>query len=228
MDRKILLIEDDRDLASFVQTGFEDEGISVTHASTGKQAEKWIENGAWDLIVLDLMLPDTKGETLLSRIRMVNGSQPVLVLTARGRIEDKVALFDLGCDDYLTKPFAFKELLARANALFRRNRHMEAEDKAYEGLTLDLTHSVAMRNNREVKLTPTEINLLRVFLQSPEQIFTRNEMMGAVWGQHSPLSHDTNFLHVHLHNLKKKLGELGCKEWIKTVRNRGFTLNAEQ
>lgn len=218
---KILVVEDEKDLAEPLCEGLREEGYEVDWAPSGEKArQKFIDH--WDLIILDLMLPDLSGENLLFYLRQEPDSPPVLILTARGAIEDKLSLFRQGCDDYLTKPYLFEELLARVRALLRRSSRLQAECVEYEGAVLDPASLVLHTSRSQTQLTPKEASLLKVFFSSPGKVISRKEILERVWGlREEP---NTNFIGVHLFNLRKKLSEVQLDSWLQTIRHSGFVL----
>lgn len=220
--KKLLIIEDSRELSSLLQRGLAEEGYLVEVAASGAVAFRRLEE-YWDLVILDLMLPDVSGEVILEFIHRELDSPRVLVLTARDHIADKVSLFEKGCDDYLTKPFDFNELLGRVRALLRRSTRPRPDNLEYEGLTLDpLTNRVSVGSS-EIALTPKEFAILRQLVKQPGQIISRKELLCSVWGLTGEQS--TNFFEVHLANLRKKLGRIDREKWLHTVRATGVSLS---
>lgn len=220
--RKILLVEDEKDIADPVLRGLAEEGFEVGWAGDGVTARRQLEKH-WDLVLLDLMLPDMGGEALLAYLKQRPNCPPVLILTAKGQLADKLALFRQGCDDYLTKPYVFEELLERVRALLRRAPRMTTGLCAYGDLTLDpATHRLSSGND-SVELTPKEASICRLLLSSPGQIVSRQEILHSVWGlTEEPPS---NVIGIHIFNLRKKLAQLGHEEWFQTVRSSGFTIH---
>lgn len=218
---KILVVEDTKDLADVVRRGLEEEGYELDIANTAEVAFRKLQQ-PWDLVLLDLMLPDASGEELLNFIVQEPNGPRVLVLTARSQVEDKIALFRQGCDDYLTKPFVFAELLGRVKALLRRAPRPLAKHMEYEGLALDPERHVLAGGGMEVTLTPKELAIFRLLMNEPGRIVSRKELLRSVWG----LTHEqrTNFIEVHLTNLRRKLAQLDRQDWLHTVRASGVTL----
>lgn len=218
---KILIVEDTKALADVVQRGLNEAGYEAHVACTGEVAFRRLGE-AWDLVILDLMLPDVSGEEILSFINQDPDGPRVLILTARSRMDDKIALFRQGCDDYLTKPFVFDELLGRVKALLRRASHPIADHIEYEGLSLDAERHVLMERGVEVTLTPKEFAICRLLMSEPGRLVSRKELLRSVWG----LTHEqrTNFVEVHLANLRKKLAQIDRQDWLHTVRATGVTL----
>ena len=219
---RILVVEDAANVADLLRRGLTEEGFEVTVAASGEEALRHADQ-SWGLVVLDLMLPDLPGENVLDYFAHRLDRPPVLVLTARDQLEDKVALFQRGCDDYLTKPFAFEELLLRVQALLRRAPRVEPEACRYEDMALEsATHKLRV-GDRQIPLTPKEFAICRLLMREPGRVVSRRELLHGVWG----LAHEprTNFIEVHLTNLRKKLGQADRAEWLRTIRASGFVLN---
>jgi DNA-binding response OmpR family regulator len=221
MSQKLLIVEDEADLAEPMRVGLADEGYHVEIALTGQAAMRRLED-YWDLIILDLMLPDMPGESILNYLKQQPDYPAILILTARGTLQDKLSLFRQGCDDYLTKPFIFEELVERVRALLRRSQRVNAPQCSYEDISLDPTSFRLTAGDEQVILTPKETSILRLLMTPPERIVSRKEILHGVWGlKEEP---ETNFIGVHLFKLRKKLAEVSREEWLKTVRNAGFML----
>lgn len=219
---RIFIIDDAVDVCDFLRRGLSEEGFAVEVAHSGGVALRRADE-PWDLIILDLMLPEVQGETILDYLGQKRNHPPVLVLTARDQLEDKVALFRLGCDDYLTKPFAFEELLERVKAILRRAPTPLSETYIFEDMTLDSgTHKLQI-GPEKVVLTPKEFAICRALMSQPGQVISRKQLLHSVWG----LTHEpkTNFIEVHLANLRRKLAPLGRGPWFQTVRSSGFVLS---
>lgn len=216
---KILIVEDDSLLQKGLYDAITSNGYVCEVASSGKQAEDLIEFAQFSLIILDLGLPDCDGLELLTRWRKKNIDIPVLILTARDTIEDRVEGLDLGADDYLIKPFALTELLARIRALIRRNQGTADNIVNYGPISIDIKLQKATLNNQEVILTPKEFILLsRLMLKAGEKVH-RSLLQNDLYDWQSDPS--SNVLEVYIHALRNKLG----KDLIKTVRGYGYQLN---
>lgn len=216
---KILIVEDDSLLQKGLYGAITSNGYVCEVASNGKQAEDLIEFAQFSLIILDLGLPDCDGLELLTRWRKKNIDIPVLILTARDTIEDRVEGLDLGADDYLIKPFALTELLARIRALIRRNQGTADNIVNYGPISIDIKLQKATLNNQEVILTPKEFILLsRLMLKAGEKVH-RSLLQNDLYDWQSDPS--SNVLEVYIHALRNKLG----KDLIKTVRGYGYQLN---
>lgn len=216
---KILIVEDDSLLQKGLFDGITSNGYVCELASNGKQAEEHLQFGQFSLIILDLGLPDCDGLDLLTRWRKNQIDTPVLILTARDTIEDKVEGLDLGADDYLIKPFALTELLARIRALIRRNQGTAYNHISYGAITIDIKQKNVMLNQQEVILTPKEfIVLSRLMLKAGEKVH-RDLLQNDLYDWQSDPS--SNVLEVYIHGLRNKLG----KNFIKTVRGYGYQLS---
>lgn len=219
---RILLVEDEPKVASFVRRGLIAERYAVDSASDGREGLELAEAFSYDLIVLDLMLPGLDGREVLQRIRRRNTCVPVLVLTARDAIEDKVRLFDAGADDYLTKPFAFAELLVRTKALLRRGPVNRSSTLTIRDLELDRLTQQVRRAGRRIELTAKEYGLLEYMMLNPDRVLSRNMIIEHVWDQ----SFDgiTNIVDVYVRHLRSKIDDGHELKLIRTVRGAGYIM----
>lgn len=219
---RLLVVEDEKKVASFIKKGLEEEHYAVDIAEDGEMGLYMAEANDYDLIVLDLMIPKIDGWELLRRIRASQNNVPILILTARDSVEDRVRGLDGGCDDYLTKPFAFAELLARIRALLRRER-LEKEPLLKVGdLTLSpVTHKV-MRKGKEIELTSKEYALLEYFMRNPDRILTRAMIAEHVWDYH--FDSMTNVIDVYVNYLRKKIDKDFEPKLIHTIRGVGYMM----
>ena len=221
----VLVIEDEVRVADFIQSGLKSEGWTVTVASDGESGLDLIEQDGFDIVVLDLMLPGMSGQDVCRRMRACNNMTPVLMLTALGKLDERVAGLRLGADDYLAKPFDFDELLARIEALVRRSRAFGAIDEDTHVLTLgpirfDLQSLEVYCGEERVDLTSKEREILKLFLANPRKVFSRERILNAVWGANAdPLN---NVVDVYVGRLRRKLGPAG--DAIETVRGAGYRL----
>ena len=223
----ILIVEDERAIASFLRRGLSYEGYRVSLADTGTSALDVARDERPDLVVLDIMLPgDLDGLEVCRRLRAAGDGFPVLMLTARDEISDRVAGLDAGADDYLVKPFAFEELLARIRALMRRPERREEVPEPtvfqFDDLALDTTTRFAFRGDRRIELTTREYDLLLLFLRHPNQVLTRDVIMERVWGYDFP--GESNVLEVYISNLRRRLEADGEPRLLQTVRGAGYAL----
>ena len=219
---RILVVEDERGIADLIEKGLAAEGYSVRCARDGEQGEALALSGDFDLVLLDLMLPAKSGQDLMRSIRATRPELPVIMLTARSTIEDKVEGLDLGADDYVTKPFAFDELLARVRAQLRRPSQHDPTRLRTGDLELDLRTREVRRDGREIALTAREFELLAYLMRHPGQVLSRSQILNAVWGyDHDP---GTNVLEVYVGYLRRKLGDDSSPAPIETLRSAGYRL----
>jgi two-component system copper resistance phosphate regulon response regulator CusR len=216
-----LIIEDERDFAEFIISGLTEEGFSVQHASDGDQGLEMLKGSPWDLVLLDWSLPGQDGLTLLRAFREFGGEAPVIFLTARDQVDDRVKGLDSGADDYLCKPFAFAELLARARALVRRRERPSGSTLSHGDVSIDLIAQRAQRAGRALDLTAKEQALLSFFLRHPGQILTRERIYEHVWD--GDFDTTSNTLDVHLKELRRKLEVLGPR-LLHNRRGQGYFL----
>ncbi|MCU7498434.1 MAG: response regulator transcription factor [Ignavibacteria bacterium] len=219
---KVLLVEDEKKVASFIRKGLEEEYYTVDTAFDGRQGRELALSQEYDLIILDIMLPYINGIMLLEEIRRSRISTPVLLLTARQSVENKVEGLDAGADDYLTKPFAFEELLARIRALLRRKETEKSLSLKAGDLTLDLqTHSVK-RNGVEISLTPKEYAVLEFLLRNKNKVISRTRLSEHVYDYH--FDTDTNVIDVYINKLRNKIDKDFEKQLLYTIRGVGYSI----
>jgi DNA-binding response OmpR family regulator len=219
---RLLVVEDEKSLARHLVRGLREESYSVDLASTGAEANRLVVEAEYDLVILDLMLPDASGLDLLNTWRRDGLEAPVLVLTARDAVEDKVHGLDAGADDYLTKPFAFEELLARTRSLLRRRLPPQPDTLEQYGVALDRAQHLAWRNGRKLDLTPREFALLEFFLHHPGVVLDRERIADSVWDRGYEAR--TNVIEVILARLRRKLEAEGEPRLIQTVIGAGYAL----
>jgi heavy metal response regulator len=220
---RILVVEDEKKVANFIKKGLEEEHYAVDTAYDGEGGLYLAEVNEYDLIVLDLMIPKIDGLEILRRIRASKNSVPVLVLTAKDSVEDIVKGLDSGCDDYLTKPFAFMEFLARVRALLRREKIDKEPLLKIADLTLSpITHKVT-RKGKEIELTSKEYALLEYFMRSPDRVLTRTMISEHVWDCH--FDSMTNVVDVYVNYLRKKIDKDFEPKLIHTIRGIGYMMN---
>ncbi|WP_040226727.1 response regulator transcription factor [Bhargavaea cecembensis] len=230
MAERILIVEDEENIARVLQLELEFEGYEAGVAHAGDEGLIRFREGGWDLVLLDLMLPGLSGLDVLRRIRATDPAAPVILLTAKNDVEDKVAGLDLGANDYVTKPFEIEELLARIRAVLRTAKALSGNGAAaggngqpdhvhsFGGVTLDEHTREVMRDGREIELTPREFDLLLHFLKYPNQVFERAQLLDAVWG--FDYYGDTNVVDVYVRYVRKKIGD----GLIHTVRGVGYVM----
>jgi heavy metal response regulator len=223
---RILVVEDERKVASFIRQGLEEEGHAVEVADDGEAAlELILDDRPYDLVVLDVMLPRRDGFKVLKALREQGIQSPVLLLTARDTVRDKVMGLDLGADDYLTKPFAFEEFLARVRALLRRGATAPAPVLRVADLTLDPSTREVVRGGRRITLTAREYALLEYFLRNVGRVLTRPMIAEHVWGL--DFDTETNIIDVYVGYLRRKLDTEGEQPLLHTVRSVGYALKTE-
>ena len=221
---RILIIEDEPKVSDLVKRGLVAERYAVDAVADGREGLEFAEAYSYDLIILDLMLPGLTGPEVLQRIRRTNTFIPVLALTARDSIDDKVHLFELGVDDYLTKPFAFAELLVRVKALLRRGPVNRSSTLRIGDLELDRLTQQVKRAGKRVDLTAKEYSLLEYLMQNAERVLSRNMIIEHVWDQ----SFDgiTNIVDVYVRHLRSKVDDGYKPKMIHTVRGTGYVIRA--
>jgi DNA-binding response OmpR family regulator len=221
---EILVVEDEAGIADFLARGLESEGFGVTLAEDGIAGERLALDAAVDLVILDRMLPGRDGLEVLGAIRRSRPSLPVIMLTAKAAVADRVEGLDLGATDYLTKPFAFEELLARIRARLRDSRDGQETRIEASGIGLDLLSREATREGSAVKLPEREADLLAYLIRHADRVCTYEEILAAVWGyDHDP---GTNVVQVYVGYLRRKLDRPGSPVPIETVRSVGYRLRA--
>ncbi|MEE8502976.1 MAG: response regulator transcription factor [candidate division NC10 bacterium] len=222
---RLLVVEDEKKVARFVKKGLEEEGYAVDVAPDGEEGLGMALDGVHDLIILDIHLPRMDGLGVLQELRKKKVTTPVLLLTVRATIEDKVLGLDAGADDYLTKPFAFQELLARVRALLRRRADAEAPVLQVGDLTLDPARRLASRGGEKIDLTPKEFALLAYFMRNSGRVLTRTMISEHVWDYDFDTM--TNVIDVYVNYLRKKIDAGREPKLIHTVRGAGYVLKAE-
>ncbi len=222
---KILVVEDEKKVSSFIKRGLEEEKYEVETAGDGEEALKMLSEGSFDLVVLDVMLPKKDGLSVAREMRAGRISTPILMLTAKDTVEDIVAGLESGSDDYLTKPFAFTELLARVRALLRRSEMDRGAEIRFSDLRIDpVTHKV-WRGDKEIDLTAKEYGLLEYFMRNPNQVLTRTMIAEHVWDY--TFDSFTNIIDVYVNYLRKKVDRDSDRKLIHTVRGVGYILKEE-
>lgn len=230
MRSRILIVDDDDKIISMLRRGLAFEGYEVVTASNGEQGLNKMMESEPDMVILDVMMPRVDGWEVCRRIREAGSSVPVLMLTAKDDIKDRVKGLDNGADDYLVKPFALEELLARVRALLRR-KSSETESETvsrqviYEDLVLDLDMRQVIRDGHTIELTTKEFELLHLFMLNPKRVLTRDTIMEKIWGY--DFSGESNVLEVYVAMLRQKTEEFGGKRIIQTVRGAGYVLRGE-
>lgn len=220
---RILVAEDDKAIASALLAGLSEQGYAVDIVEDGEQAIDFAELTRYDQIILDVMLPVRQGTDVCRTLRKRGLTTPILMLTARDTVEDRVEGLDSGADDYLVKPFAFSELLARLRALARRPSQLTGRKLRLGDLELDSVTRLVTRGGRQIQLTSKEYALLEYFLRHANQVLTRSQIVENVWNY--DYSHATNVIDVHIRNLRRKLDDPSGTSLIQTVRGAGYQMS---
>ena len=223
---RILVVEDERTLAGFIKQGLRAEGHAVTVCHTGEEGEAAALTGDYALVLLDLMLPGKSGLAVLDSIRARLPDLPVIVLTARAAVEQKVEGLDRGANDYITKPFSFEELLARVRTQLRSPGQRESSVLEASDIHMDLRTRRVERNGHEVELTAREFELLAYLMRHPDQVLSREQMLNAVWG--FDFDPGTKVLEVYVGYLRRKLADGSGVDPIETVRGVGYRLRVRR
>lgn len=219
---RILVVEDEKKIATFVQRGLKECGFVVDLAHRGDEALDIILDHQFDAVVLDIMLPGRDGLSILRVLRERGNCVPVLILTARGEISEKVEGLDLGADDYLAKPFSIEELAARVRALIRRNSGETLIRYRVNDLTLDLATRAVRRGSRRIDLTAREFSVLECLMRSPGRVFTRTQLCQHVWEYH--FDPESNLVDVYIQRLRRKVDDGEPIKLIQTVRGAGYRI----
>lgn len=224
MSCRILVVEDEIGIAEFVVRGLTEEGYQVERAGDGRLGLAMFSSGEWDLAILDWWLPGMEGIDVLREIRRRDRTTPVLFLTARDEVAQRVEALDAGADDYLCKPFDFEEFLARVRALLRRHGQRDSLTLEYADVKADLAAQRATRGGAPLDLTAKEFSLLCLFLRHPGTVLSRTRIVDAVWGERYEGA--SNTIEVHIKELRRKMEAYGPR-LIRTLRGRGYLLEAE-
>jgi heavy metal response regulator len=219
---RILVVEDEDAIASFIRQGLEEAGYAVDLAADGAEALHWAAIAGYDVVILDVMLPEIDGLNVCAELRRRGLRTPVLMLTARDAVEDRVAGLDSGADDYLIKPFAFAELLARIRALVRREPLLLGTQLQVADLTLDTLSREVRRAGQPIMLTSKEYSLLEFLMRHPNQTLTRAMIAENVWNY--DFDNLTNLIDVHIYGLRRKLDDAYEPKLLHTVRGVGYRL----
>ena len=219
---RILVVEDEKKIAGFIQRGLKECGFVVDVVHRGDEALEIILDNHFDAVVLDIMLPGRDGLSILRILRQRANSVPVLILTARGEISEKVEGLDLGADDYLAKPFFIDELTARVRALTRRTSGENLVRYRVQDLILDLATRVARRGARRIDLTTREFSLLECLMRAPGRVFTRIQLCQHVWEYH--FDPESNLVDVYINRLRRKIDDGETAKLIQTVRGAGYRI----
>lgn len=220
---RVLLVEDDEKIAGFIEKGLKSSGFAVDHALTGDQGFDMALDAPYDTLIIDIMLPGMDGFTLIKKLRSQGKNTPIIVLSARGRVGDRVKGLESGADDYLTKPFSFSELLARVQALIRRaGNQTEPICLSYEDLSVDIVKRQVIRGEELIELQPLEFSLLEYLLRNKERVVSKTMIMEHVWDYNfDPM---TNVVEARICRLRDKIDKGFERKLIHTVRGAGYVL----
>jgi DNA-binding response OmpR family regulator len=222
----VLIVEDEKGLALEVDEFLSHEGFTVEHARTKRSAEEKIFVNNYDFILLDLGLPDGDGFDLLKMLKGLDKrDDAVIILTARGAVDDRVLGLEQGADDYLAKPFSLSELLARIHAITRRKHRLESNDIDIKGLKINIQNRTVTFNDERINLTKKEFEILNYLVLNKNRVISRTNLTEHVWGDVLEINSDSNFVDVHVKNLRKKLSQFILIDWFETVRSIGYRIN---
>ncbi len=226
MAANIFIVEDEKPIITLLQYNLEKEGYKVNFSETGEEAIQSIKKNVPDLVILDWMLPDFSGIEVCKQIKKINKLKniPVLMLTAKSEEEDKVRGFESGVDDYVTKPFSYKEILLRVKSLLKRTKPALVEDiSIFHDLKVDRITKRIFRRDKEIKVGPTEFRLLDFLIKSPKRVYSREQLLNNIWG--NEINVEARTVDVHIRRLRKAINIEGLPELIRTVRSSGYSLD---
>ncbi len=226
MGANIFIVEDEKPIITLLQYNLQKEGYKVNFAETGEEGIQSIKKNVPDLVILDWMLPDFSGIEVCKQIKKINKLKniPVLMLTAKSEEEDKVRGFESGVDDYVTKPFSYKEILLRVKSLLKRTKPTLVEDISFfHDLKVDRITKRIFRVDKEIKVGPTEFRLLDFLIKSPKRVYSREQLLNNIWG--NEINVEARTVDVHIRRLRKAINIEGLPELIRTVRSSGYSLD---
>lgn len=222
----VLIVEDERSLSHEIEIYLTKQNFNCDVAFTGKSAADKIHTNSYDFILLDLGLPDIDGLELLKDAKKANSEASFIILTARGEVEDKVTGLDLGADDYISKPFALAELQSRMQAILRRKHGLKNNTMTIHEFVMDIQNRTVTCNGQSINLTKKEFDLLHYLGLHRNRVLTRMQLTEHIWGDVLEDDYESNYIDVHVKNLRKKLASHGSIEWFETVRGIGYRMNA--
>ena len=221
--KKILIIEDESSISDFVKLELEYEGYQVSIKEDGREALKEALENDYDLIILDIMLPSMNGFEICRRLKREKNT-PIIMLSAKDSVTDKVNGLQIGADDYIPKPFAIEELLARINAIFRRVDSLDNHIVKFKDLVINRNSRTVSRNDKEINLTNKEYELLMILIDNKDKVVTRDELLEKIWGyEYEP---ETNVTDVYIRYLRSKLNNENKEEYIQTIRSVGYIMRS--
>ncbi|MES2278027.1 MAG: response regulator transcription factor [Bacteroidota bacterium] len=222
----VLIVEDEKSLALEIDEFLSREGFTVEHSRTRKSAEEKIFVNNYDFILLDLGLPDSDGFDLLKMFKKLpDRSDAVIILTARGAVDDRIKGLEEGADDYLPKPFSLNELLARMHAITRRKHKLESNEININGFRVNIQNRTVYYNEERINLTKKEFEIFNYLVLNKNRVISRTNLTEHVWGDVLEINSDSNFVDVHVKNLRKKLSAFATLDWFETVRSIGYRIN---
>ncbi len=225
MSMRILIVEDEKKVSSFIKKGMEEEYYTVDTAFDGKEGLKLASSEDYDLIIMDIMLPILDGNSVTKELRKRNINTPILMLTVNDSIKDKVKGLDAGADDYLTKPFAFEELLARVRALLRRNEKSKSTKISAGDIVLDLESHRVLKSDKEITLTPKEYAILEYLIKNKNKVVSRTRLIEHTYDYH--FDTETNIIDVYINKVRNKIFDNSDNPLIKTIRGIGYIIKDE-
>ena len=222
---KVLIVEDEKSLAGEMTAFLKSEGYICEVAHTGKEASEKVFVNPYDFMLLDLSLPDYEGLDLLKEAKEANQEAAVIILTARGSTNDKVKGLDMGADDYLAKPFSLLELSSRMQAIIRRKHGIKKSVTDIHDFQIDLTNRTVSCKNQMIGLTKKEFDILQYLVINKNRVVTRMQLTEHIWDSGLEVDYDSNYVDVHIKNLRKKLSQHANVDWLETVRGIGYRIN---
>jgi DNA-binding response OmpR family regulator len=225
---KVLLIEDEKTLAFEVEAFLKKAFYVCDLSHTARTALEMLGINLYDFVLLDLGLPDLDGLKVLEEAKKLNPDAAYIILTARRNIEDRIKGLDLGADDYLPKPFSLLELQSRMQAISRRKFNIHTQEIPLGEFIIDLQKRIVTHNSQEIELTRKEFDLLSYLLLHKNRVLTRMQLSEHIWGSYADDDYDSNYIDVHIKNIRKKLGVCGSVEWLETVRGVGYKIRKSQ
>ncbi|MFT3827669.1 MAG: response regulator transcription factor [Chitinophagaceae bacterium] len=221
---KVLIIEDERDMAGEIETFLAKAGYLCDLAFTARQARQFMEDGPYDFILLDLGLPDQDGLQVLHEAKKICADASYIILTARGKLEDRIKGLDLGADDYLAKPFSLLELQSRMHAISRRKSGLKDNLVSLGDFTINFSNRTAFHGDKEIDLSKKEFDLLSYLLLNKNRPLTRMQLGEHLWGGFTDDDYDSNYIDVHIKNIRKKMVEHAPVDWLQTIRGVGYKI----
>jgi DNA-binding response OmpR family regulator len=222
----VLIVEDEKGLALEMDEFLSHEGFTIEHARTKRSAGEKIWVNSYDFILLDLGLPDGDGFELLQTLKSIKDrNDAVIILTARGAVDDRVLGLEQGADDYLAKPFSLNELLARIHAITRRKHKLESNEIVIKDFRINIQNRTVHYNNERINLTKKEFEIFNYLVLNKNRVISRTNLTEHVWGDVLEINSDSNFVDVHVKNLRKKLSQFVAIDWFETVRSIGYRVN---